>query len=84
MSDPKNPISWVEKAEEDLEMAEIALDRPKPLSMSSTFHSQQCTEKYMKGLRRSPKPCAPLPVHSWPPDPINKSTNQPPFRKHHA
>jgi HEPN domain-containing protein len=50
MSDPKNPISWVEKAEEDFELAEIALYRPKPLTTGSTFHAQQCAEKYMKGL----------------------------------
>jgi HEPN domain-containing protein len=50
MSDPSDPLSWVEYAEEDLVMAESALRRRKPLTTPSCFHSQQCAEKYLKAI----------------------------------
>ena len=50
MSDPSDPSSWVEYAEEDLVMAQSALRRRKPLTTPSCFHSQQCAEKYLKAI----------------------------------
>ncbi len=50
MSDPGNPLEWVNYAEEDLAMAKSALRRSKPLTTSSCFHSQQCAEKYFKAI----------------------------------
>ena len=42
---------WVERAEEDLEAAEILLAAPATLSFNAVcFHSQQCVEKYLKAL----------------------------------
>lgn len=50
MSDPSNPESWIERAEEDLIMARSAARRKRPLAYSACFHPQQCTEKYLKAL----------------------------------
>jgi len=50
MSDPKNPQSWVDKAEEDYELVLISLRRTTPLTYGATFHAQQFAEKYLKGL----------------------------------
>lgn len=50
MSDPKDPLAWVDKAEEDYEMAISALRKKKPSVYSACFHAQQCAEKYMKGM----------------------------------
>lgn len=50
MSDITNPLDWVKKAEEDYAMAVSALRRQEPLTSPSSFHSQQCAEKYMKAM----------------------------------
>lgn len=50
MSDPSNPASWAERAEEDYLMARSALRRKRPLAYSACFHAQQCAEKYLKAL----------------------------------
>ncbi len=50
MSDPTDPMSWVERAEEDYVMARFALRRKTPFTYSACFHAQQCAEKYLKAL----------------------------------
>lgn len=50
MSDVNDPLSWVERAEEDYLMARSALRRRKPLTYSACFHAQQCAEKYLKAI----------------------------------
>ena len=50
MNDPKNPLDWVAKAEEDFAVAHSTLRRKEPLTSISCFHSQQCAEKYLKGI----------------------------------
>jgi HEPN domain-containing protein len=50
MSDPADPGSWAEKAEEDYQLVLLSLRRKKPLTYGATFHAQQCAEKYLKGL----------------------------------
>jgi len=50
MSDPNDPLSWVERAEEDYAMARFALRRKIPFTYSACFHAQQCAEKYLKAL----------------------------------
>lgn len=43
-------LEWVKYAEEDLVLAKTALQRRKPLTIGSCFHSQQCAEKYFKAI----------------------------------
>ena len=50
MSDVNDPLSWVERAEEDYLMARSALRRKKPLTYSTCFHAQQCAEKFPKAI----------------------------------
>jgi len=50
MSDINDPLSWVERAEEDYLMARSALRRRKPFTYSACFHAQQCAEKYLKAI----------------------------------
>jgi HEPN domain-containing protein len=50
MSDPNDPMSWVERAEEDYVVARFALRRKTPFTYSACFHAQQCAEKYLKAL----------------------------------
>lgn len=50
MNEASDPRSWVEKAEEDYELARSAVRRKKPLATGACFHAQQCAEKYMKAL----------------------------------
>ncbi len=50
MSDVNDPLSWVERAEEDYLMAHSALHRRKPFTYSACFHAQQCAEKYLKAI----------------------------------
>lgn len=50
MNDERDPQAWVAKAEEDYEIARLALRRKKPLTDSASFHSQQCAEKYLKAM----------------------------------
>ena len=41
---------WVEKAEEDWAVALLALNSPQSKAYNAIcFHTQQCTEKYLKG-----------------------------------
>ena len=50
MSDQTDPLAWVHRAEEDLLLARSALRRKVPLIYGTTFHAQQCVEKYLKAL----------------------------------
>jgi HEPN domain-containing protein len=50
MSDATDPLSWVERAEEDYQAATLSLRRKKPLTYVACFHAQQCAEKYLKAL----------------------------------
>lgn len=50
MSEANDPRAWVDKAEEDFELARVALRRKIPLTTGACFHAQQCAEKYMKAL----------------------------------
>ncbi|MCY3723402.1 MAG: HEPN domain-containing protein [Candidatus Poribacteria bacterium] len=45
-----NPLTleWIEKAEEDYDMAELARQASRPFHNSICFHAQQCIEKYLK------------------------------------
>ncbi|MYK19614.1 HEPN domain-containing protein [Candidatus Poribacteria bacterium] len=45
-----NPLvlEWVEKAEEDYSIAELARQASRPFHNSICFHAQQCIEKYLK------------------------------------
>ncbi len=45
-----DPLSWVEKAEEDWETANTLLKRRKPFTGIICFHFQQCAEKYLKAI----------------------------------
>ena len=49
MSNPADPLSWVEIAE-DLQAAQIVLKQKKSLNYIACFHAQQCAEKYLKAL----------------------------------
>jgi HEPN domain-containing protein len=49
MNSEDDPRAWVAKAEEDFEMARLALRRKKPLTDPACFHAQQCAEKYLRG-----------------------------------
>jgi HEPN domain-containing protein len=53
MSDPTDPLAWVHRAEEDWLLARSALRRKVPLIYGTTFHVQQCAEKYIKALLES-------------------------------
>lgn len=50
MSDPTDPQSWVERAEEDYELARLSIDRQNVLVYGAAFHAQQCAEKYLKAI----------------------------------
>jgi HEPN domain-containing protein len=50
MSDPTDPLAWMQRAEEDWLLARSALRRKVPLIYGTTFHAQQCVEKYLKAL----------------------------------
>ena len=45
-----NPLTleWVEKAEEDYHLAQLAQQSSRPFHNSICFHAQQCIEKYIK------------------------------------
>ena len=45
-----NPLTleWVEKAEEDYNMAQLAQQAARPFHNSICFHAKQCIEKYLK------------------------------------
>ena len=48
--DCMNPLTleWIEKAEEDYNMAQLAQQASRPFYNSICFHAQQCIEKYLK------------------------------------
>ncbi len=48
MSDPTDPLAWVERAEEDYAIASASLRRKKAWTYGACFHAQQCAEKYLK------------------------------------
>lgn len=51
--------SWVQVAEEDYKLAQVALRRKTPLTYGACFHAQQCAEKYLKAAlvsRQQPFP----------------------------
>ena len=50
MSEPTDPLAWVHRAEEDWLLARSALRRKSPLIYGTTFHAQQCAEKYLKAI----------------------------------
>jgi HEPN domain-containing protein len=50
MSDITDPLAWVERAEEDYEVARTSVRRKRPLTYSACFHAQQCAEKYLKAV----------------------------------
>ena len=50
MPDATDPLAWVARAEEDYALARSALRRQVPLTYGTTFHAQQCVEKYLKAL----------------------------------
>jgi len=41
--------AWLEKADRDLRLAELAVSQPDPPCDLISFHAQQCAEKYLKG-----------------------------------
>lgn len=45
-----NPLTleWIERAEEDYSMAQLAQQASRPFHNSICFHAQQCIEKYLK------------------------------------
>ena len=50
MSEPGDPLAWIERAEEDYAVARSVLRRKVPLIYPACFHAQQCVEKYMKAI----------------------------------
>ena len=50
MNSTNDPIEWVNRAEEDYQLARLSLQRKLPLTYGATFHAQQCAEKYIKAL----------------------------------
>ena len=50
MGDPSDPLAWAARAEEDYALARSALRRKLPSTYGTTFHAQQCAEKYFKAL----------------------------------
>jgi HEPN domain-containing protein len=50
MTDIKELKSWIASAEEDFAAAKALLVQTKPLLFGSSFHAQQCAEKYLKAL----------------------------------
>ena len=44
-------LEWVDKAEEDWEIAQLAHESPKSRAYNAIcFHAQQCAEKYLKSI----------------------------------
>lgn len=59
MTTPADPLSWIQVAEEDFKLAQVALRRKAPLTCGACFHAQQCAEKYLKAAlvsRQQPFP----------------------------
>jgi hypothetical protein len=52
MSDPTDPLAWMQRAEEDWLLARSALRRKVPLIYGITFHAQQCSA--LQGIEALP------------------------------
>jgi HEPN domain-containing protein len=50
MNSTSDPGEWVNRAEEDYQLARLSLQRKLPLTYGSTFYVQQCAEKTIKAL----------------------------------
>jgi HEPN domain-containing protein len=50
MADVSELSDWIAYAEEDLGSAKLLLKARKPFFSAVCFHSQQCSEKYLKAL----------------------------------
>ncbi len=50
MHERDKALGWVGKAEEDYELALLALHHKPPLTSGVCYHSQQCVEKYLKAF----------------------------------
>ena len=50
MSEPTNPLAWVQRAEEDYAIAAASVRRKQPWTYGACFHAQQCAEKYIKAI----------------------------------
>ena len=50
MSDPSDPRSWVEYAEQDYLLTRSILRRKKPFTGAACFHAQQSAGKYLKAI----------------------------------
>jgi HEPN domain-containing protein len=48
MSEVTDFRAWVDRAEEDYEIAVASLRRKRPWTYGACFHAQQCAEKYLK------------------------------------
>jgi len=55
MSDPSDPQSWIDLAEEDYLILRSSLRRKRPLTSGACFHAQQCVEKHLKAILISRK-----------------------------
>lgn len=50
MSDPGDVAGWVDRAEEDFELARRSVHPEPVLPYGAAFHAQQCAEKYLKAI----------------------------------
>ena len=50
MSDPTDPLAWVQRTEEDWLLARSAMQRKVPLIYGTTF-AQQCAEEFFRDDR---------------------------------
>jgi HEPN domain-containing protein len=50
MSEPTDPLAWVQRAEEDYAIAAASVRRKQPWTYGACFHAQQCAEKYLKAI----------------------------------
>ena len=50
MSDERDPLAWVAKAEEDYALARASIRHKPLLAYGACFHAQQCAEKYLKAM----------------------------------
>jgi HEPN domain-containing protein len=50
MSEPTNPLAWVQRAEEAYAIAAASVRRKQPWTYGACFHAQQCAEKYLKAI----------------------------------
>jgi HEPN domain-containing protein len=50
MSSETDPLAWIAYADDDYEMARMAMRRKRPITQAACFHAQQCAEKYLKAV----------------------------------